>query len=633
MWKQLGRQIWEWRGVWITAPSVAGIIIALRFAGWLQPLEWAALDQFFRWRLLEPTDSRIVIVGITESDIQKKGWPVSDAILAQLLEKLKAQQPQAIGLDLYRDLPVPPGNQQLVKVFETTPNLVGIEKKIGNDNSSGVAPSPVLAGRNQVGFNDIVADADGKLRRGLLFLRSPSTKKLSSSFGLRLALIYLEAHQITPEKAATNPKDMQLAKGIFPRFQLNDGGYVRADAGGYQILLNFRGPARSFQTVSMTDVLQNRIPQDLMRDRIVLIGATASSLNDVFQTPYSITTSERTPGVEIQANLISQIISAALEGRPIIQVWHDYWEWLWIGFWSFIGVTFSWILRSPRRATLALLLTGSGLIGGSYLAFLSGWWLPVVPPILALVASATTITGYIAQVEREERQTVMNLFGRHVTPQIAEAIWHDRDQLLKEGRLLGRRMTATVLFTDLRGFSTVAEMVEPEELMFWLNEYMEAMAQLVLEHGGVVDKFIGDAVMAVFGVPIPRTTPEAIAKDAVAAVSCAVAMAHRLKLLNEKWLAQGRPTTTMRVGIATGPVVTGSLGSTQRLDYTTIGDSVNVAARLESYDKSVDGGICRILVNEETYQLMEDKFPTKIIGGVMLKGREHLTNIHQILLE
>jgi adenylate cyclase len=281
---------------------------------------------------------------------------------------------------------------------------------------------------------------------------------------------------------------------------------------------------------------------------------------------------------------------------------------------------------------VSLLLFGVGLVGGSYLAFLiGGWWIPVIPPLLALLGSATAITGYLANVESENRQTVMNLFGRHVTPQIAQAIWHNRQELLKEGRIRGRQMTATVLFSDLRGFSSVAEVIDPETLMSWLNDYMEAMAQVVLNHDGVIDKFMGDAVMAVFGVPIQRLTTDQIASDAIAAVSCALAMADRLDILNHQWQQEGRPKTAMRIGIATGNVVTGSLGSSQRLDYTTLGDTVNIAARLESYDKSLDGGVCRILINEETYQYIKEFFSTKVLGSMILKGREQPTAIYQVL--
>ena len=637
--KRLRRKIWQWRGVWIAATSVASIVIALRFTGLLQSWEWAVLDQFFRWRPAEPIEKRILIVGITESDIRHVGqWPATDAVLAQLLEKLKHNHPRAIGLDIYRDLPVQPGTQALENVFKSTPNLIGIEKKVADSRSDAVAPPRMLSQLDQVGANDVVPDADGKIRRGLLFL-TPKSGSALPSLGLKLAGIYLEAVGITPT-ADTNGF-MKLGKAVFVPFEENDGGYVRADAGGYQILLNFKGAA-PFERVSMTDVLENRVPPSLVRDRIVLIGPFATSLNDFFYTPYTSglrQSPERASGVEIQAHLTSTILSAALEGRPLIQTWSEPLEVLWIFLWSGIGATLSWAIRSQSsknysilRSALGLMVAAGGLISGSYLLFLGSWWIPVVPPLLALIGSTTVIIGYIAQLERQDRVAVMNLFGRYVSPAIAKTIWRNRHQLLEEGRLLGRQMTATVLFADLKGFTSVAEQTDPETLMSWLNDYMSAMARLVRAHGGIVDKFIGDAIMAVFGVPIPRTTQEAIAEDAIAAVRCAQVMASTLEALNQKWQIQGRPTAAMRVGIATGTVVTGSLGSSQRLDYTTIGDSVNVAARLESYDKSIGDGICRILINKETYLHLQGRFATQFIGSVQLKGRQQLTEIYQVLL-
>ncbi|HEY9665839.1 MAG TPA: adenylate/guanylate cyclase domain-containing protein, partial [Coleofasciculaceae cyanobacterium] len=317
--------------------------------------------------------------------------------------------------------------------------------------------------------------------------------------------------------------------------------------------------------------------------------------------------------------------------------WSEPVEMVWIFLWSGVGTTLTWAVRfkgyknySLLRTAIGLVIAVSGLIGFSYLLFLGNWWIPVVPPLIALIGSATVLISYIAQLERRDRRTVMNLFGRHVSPAIARTIWNNRHQIIKQGRLLGRQMTATVLFADLKGFTTIAEQTDPDKLMSWLNEYMSAMVGVVQAHGGIVDKFIGDAIMAVFGVPIPRTTPEEIAKDAIAAVRCARVMASTLKTLNQKWQNRRHPTAAMRVGIATGPVVTGSLGSVQRLDYTTIGDSVNVAARLESYDKSFDGGICRILINKETYQLIKGQFPTKFIGEEQLKGRKQPTKIYQV---
>ncbi|HAG80295.1 MAG TPA: adenylate/guanylate cyclase domain-containing protein [Cyanobacteria bacterium UBA12227] len=642
MWKQLRQKISEGRGIWTVAPSIACLTIALRLLGWFQPWEWMALDQFFRYRPLEPVDERIVIVGINEADLKQIGqWPIPDAVLVQLIEKIKAQKPKAIGLDLYRDLPVAPGHAELVKIFQTTPNLIGIEKLNEEDPSAAVAASPVLGQLGQVGFNNLVVDVDGKLRRALLYMTK--NEQPTVSFSMRLALLYLQDKNILPQPSPIDPQIFHWGKGIFRPFTRNDGGYVNADDGGYQLLLNYRGSANTFRRVSLAQVLENQIPNDLMRDRVVLIGTTAISLNDVFYTPYSgdrIATLERTPGVEIQANIISHLINSALVGRPGINTLPEIWEGLWIVLLSFTGATLCWMLREagsmgkllPRWTAISLLFALFSLVGSSYLAFwLGSWWIPVIPSAVALLSAAAVTTGYIANVEREERQSVMNLFGRHVTQQIAETIWRNRHQLMEEGRLPGRQMTATVLFSDLKGFSSLAEHMEPETLMSWLNQYMDAMAELVLEYGGVVDKFIGDAVMAVFGVPIHRTTSEEISHDAIAAVHCAIAMADKLEILNQQWQHQGYPQTAMRVGIATGNVVAGSLGNSQRLDYTVLGDTVNVAARLESYDKSLDGGICRILVNEETHHYLQHHFPTKLLGRVMLKGREKTTAIYQVL--
>ncbi|MGA7934777.1 MAG: adenylate/guanylate cyclase domain-containing protein [Kovacikia sp.] len=629
------KRLWKWRSIWLTAPGIAGLVILLRLAGLLQYWEWLALDQFFILRPPEPPDSRIVVVGISDQDIKNLGrWPVEDTRLAELLERIKQQQPRAIGLDLYRDFPIEPGYQKLVKVFETTPNLIGIERKGGANADIPIAPPPALAKQGQVSSNDILTDGDGKIRRGFLYWTSQEDNTAIEGLGLKLALIYLQAKGINPKPAATNPDYLQVGRGVFPIFESGDGGYIRADAAGYQILLNFRGPSNSFQTVSMTDILEGRVSPNLLRDRLVFIGPIAESLKDLFLTPYSsasLTSPDKTAGVEIQATIASQVLSAALEGRPGIQVWSDPLEYAWIVLWAFVGALLGWWLRTLRWAIAGMIAVEGSLLVGCYLAFLGGWWIPTVPPALALATAAIVLTGYIANQEREDRQIIMHLFGRHVNPKIAEEIWRDRHRLLNAGRLTGRKMTATVLFTDLKDFSGITERTDPEILMSWLNEYMEAMSQIVLAEGGIVDKFIGDSIMAVFGVPLARTAPEEIAEDAQTAVRCAVKMAATLEALNFKWQSQGRPTTSMRVGISTGMVVTGSLGGEQRLDYTTIGDSVNVASRLESYDKSLEGGICRILISEDTYTRIQNHFPTKFIGMVQLRGLENPTKIYQVL--
>ncbi len=403
MWAKVKLKIWEWRRVSIIAPTVAGLTIALRMSGLLQGLELSTLDLLFQLRPVQPPDPRILIIGINENDLTTLGtWPLPDNILAELLEKVKVQQPKAIGLDIYRDLPVEPGYERLKKVFESTPNLIGIRKVVGKQQQAEIAPSPVLADLDRISSNDFPWDVDNKIRRSFLYIHDEK-RTLVLSFAFKLAMIYLEEEGITPEM-----KDeirIQLGKTVFFPFTPYDGGYVRASDEGYQIFLNYRGPQGSFETISMMDVLDNRIPPDLMRDRIVLIGSTAISLKDFSLTPYSNTVSgipESMAGIEIHANITSYLIAAALEGESPIRTGSEGIEWAWILAWGTIGATFTGQWRDVKglpyisfpRTAVMISFAGFLLMVIVYSAFFVSWWIPFVPPLLALIGSAIATIGY-----------------------------------------------------------------------------------------------------------------------------------------------------------------------------------------------------------------------------------------------
>ncbi|MGK7944925.1 MAG: CHASE2 domain-containing protein [Microcystaceae cyanobacterium] len=393
--KKAKKQRISQRWIPLTALIVTLLILLLRFTGLLQGLEWNLLDLFFRLRPLEVVDSRIAIITIDEIDLRKveQGF-VPDGILAQAIKKIKAQNPQAIGLDLYRDLPVEPGHSDLVKVFQSTPNLFGIEKVIGNQ----VRPSPVLSQLGQVGFADQVVDADGKVRRALLSVIL-SEDEVHYSLGVMLALHYLETEGITLEPLENREK-VRLGRGIFQRFIGNDGGYVRTDSGGYQILLNFRGTQSHFVTFSLREVLNNQIPPNCLHNRLVFLGMTAEGANDFFYTPYS-DKGLMMPGVVLHANITSQILSSALEGRPLIRVLPESIEWLWISVIALVGAGISWQLPSMRALALSGVVLGSLLGGGCYFAFIFGWWLPLIPALLALFG-VFAVWGIIQQQQQEK---------------------------------------------------------------------------------------------------------------------------------------------------------------------------------------------------------------------------------------
>lgn len=426
----------KWKRILVIAPSVGFLLIGLRGFGLFQLLELSALDGYFRLRPIQAKDDRIIIVGINESDLKNIGqWPIPDGILAEVLQKVKQQQPKAIGLDIYRDLPVGEGGEELTSIFKTTPNLIGIQKIVGDAKNGAIAPPPELEKLGQASANDFPWDVDGKTRRAFLYL-DDSEGNIAYSLGFRLALIYLRSEAITPRMK--NETQIELGGTTFSPFSRNDGGYVGAADEGYQVLLNYRGSHNSFATVSLTDVLLDRLEPRFMENRIVLIGSTAKSIKDFLLTPYSSSLMgipEPMTGVEVHANATSQIVSAALEERSLLKTWKEPVEWLWILTWSFVGAAVVSIERiqndrvkiSFPKTIARVALTSVSLILSVGGAFVLSWWIPIVPPLMALVTSALSTVSYtlwenltLSHKQLEEYSRTLELKVEKRTEQLQE---------------------------------------------------------------------------------------------------------------------------------------------------------------------------------------------------------------------
>ena len=612
-------------------------VLGLRSTSILEPLELTVYDWLIQSRPgAEGPDPRIVLIKVTEQDILKQGrWPITDGILAQALERLVQFQPRAIGLDIYRDIPVDPGHADLNKVLVEHPQIVTVTK-LGGGSVAGIPPPPALAGTEQVSFNDILIDHDGIVRRGLLFQEVGD--QTAYAFALRLALLFLAEEGIGPQPSPDDPEQLRLGSTTLRRFGPNDGGYVRADAGGYQMLVDFyRGHSQPI-SFSLTALLAGQVDPDAIKNKIVLFGVTAESVPDLFHTPFSSgnDTGRMIPGVVVHAHVISQLLGAGLEGRRPIVTPGESLEWLWTILWALCGAGLGVWIRSPWR--LALGSAGGLFILGIVVVvmFAQGWWIPLVPPALAWVLSGSAVTVSVLSRERKERALLMHLFSKHVSGEVAEAVWRQREQFLQDGRPRPQQLTATVFFSDFKGYTAASEKMTPEALMDWVNAYLDVMAGLVIKHGGVIDDYAGDAIKANFGVPLPRNSEAEIAQDAVNAVTCALAMEQQMHRLNMKHLQDGLATVGMRIGIHTGLVVAGSVGTSERLKYTTVGDAVNTAARLESMDRDIvqevpGRRLCRILIDESTKRYLGDRFLLDQIGEVSVKGKEQTLMVYRVI--
>src|SRR6478672_2556876 len=392
--------------VFLTSLVVTGLVVGARYIGILEGQELSAFDGLMRSRPDEKPDPRLLVVEVSEADIQKLNrYPITDAILAQALEKLEQYQPQAIGLDIARDVPQGEGREKLVKILTAEDNIIS-GCKLSSANDPGTAAAPGVP-QERIGFADNTVDPGGILRRSQLvavplpfkktlpnqhFCNVPDPNNQIPSLSLLLALDYLGSRNITQELMPSG--DIKLGSTVFKRLTKNAGGYRNADVNNYQTLLNYRAAKNAVEQVTLTEVLEDKIKADLVKDRIVLIGYTAALVKDDFLTPYSAgqRDSQNMPGVVVHAQNVSQILSAVLDNRPLIWYWNDWSEILWTLGWSLIGGILAWRIRRPWLLVLGGAVAAGVLYGTCYLLFIHSGWIPLVPPAIALVA---TMAGVI----------------------------------------------------------------------------------------------------------------------------------------------------------------------------------------------------------------------------------------------
>lgn len=613
----------------ITTLSVTFVLLGIRHLGGLESLELITVDSWVRLKPDLVNDPRLLVVSITEEDGKIfNRLPLSDEIIAQVLEKLLKFQPEVIGIDLYREIPYEPGTKKLTSMLKS-PKIITI-KNLGDNLSSGIQAPPGVP-PERIGINDILLDPDGTVRRNLMF--ATTKEGTFFSFSLRLAMKYLEAQKIIPKNSQENKDLIEWGKAKFIPLKSNSGGYQNIDDRGYQILLNYRSSHAGARQVSVAQLLYGDVDPSWIKGKIILIGTTATSIRDLFLTPYSPTkqNSPKMSGVLVHAQMVSQIVDAVEGKRPLFEFWSEWIEMLWISSWVLIGSSLAWLIRHPLVFALSspILL---GILGGMGFALFTDYrWVPIATPALAFISTSGIMVAYRANQAQQQQLTVMRLLGQNTSPEVAALLWKSRNRLIEDGKLPGQKLIATMLFTDIKDFSTISEIMPPEKLMEWLNEYLGILTESVQTHHGIINKFTGDGIMAAFGVPIPRTTPAEIAADARAAVAAGLMMGDRLDELNIRWKERGLPTIKMRVGIFTGPIVAGSLGGKGRSEYGLLGDSVNIASRLESCQKERQSSTCRVLIADQTLAYIRGEFLVEHWGPLALKGKQQTVDVYRVI--
>ena len=463
-----------------------------------------------------------------------------------------------------------------------------------------------LAGRNKTtGFFNVPADPDGVVRRALLALPYGRSKNfaewdLYASLDVQTVRLFLN---LPNEEAVlhfdqTGIVDIQFGHSI----------RVRPDAIG-RMMINYQGPVRTYPYISIADVARHKFPPGTFRDKIVLVGASATGIGDLRSTPYG---GLDYPGVEIHANVIDNILHQNFLVRGAKQVTVDFALILLFGI--PLGV---WLaLTQPRWMWFGLLLVVP-FIGGVYFAFLKGWWLNFTVPFSTLISNVGLVALYRALIEEKEKRKVRGAFQYYLSPEVIR-------RLLQNPELVQpRKNEVTVMFSDIRGFTSISEKLDPQELALLLNQYLTNMTKIVFDHSGTLDKYIGDAVMAFWGAPFVEPG------HAIRACRSALQMMSRVAELREQWRTQNKPELDIGIGLNTGVASVGNMGSELRYGYTAMGDAVNLASRLEGLNKEYR---THILVSETTYAAARDtRLIFRELDLLRVQGKMQPVTIYELL--
>ncbi|HUR32376.1 MAG TPA: adenylate/guanylate cyclase domain-containing protein [Vicinamibacterales bacterium] len=643
------------------------LLFARQSAGGLDPLQSIEF-RTYDWRLTrtaDPASARqdLALVEIDEYSLRNLQpnagrWPWPRAVHSMLIDYLHRAPARVIAYDVdFAEADTRTGfdfggdtwsgqesDAAFIDSVKKSGNVIMLADATyeGDASGSATAPdsgftidSPLVAERKTIfppfqaladavagfGHNLFVLDPDGPIRHTVPFVRSGN--RALPSLGLAAAL---KAAQLDPSSIRIDERTLHFGERTMPvqMREVRSAGGVRRYQWG---LIDFRGPAlladmksRPYPHYAFFDLLYSEeqilagqkpnVDPAVFKDKIVFVGVSASGLYDVFETPFA---GGKMPGIQVHAAVADDFLSGryvapAPDVVRVITV---------LAFALLIGVLATTV---PAWWASAAVIVGLAVFGwAATRLFVAGYWVNITQPVLA---SAVTLFGGVAYqyfVEGREKRKMKRLFGQYVSKDVYAQLVANPDL----ARLGGQRRDMTVLFSDIRGFTTISERGQPEEIVHLLNEYFTRMVQIVFKHHGTVDKFVGDMVMALFGAPLDDP------QHAEHAVETALEMMDELKVLNARWLAEGlNVKVDIGIGVNTGPMIAGNIGSDQIMSYTVIGDAVNLGSRLESLNKQYS---THIIISDETRKRLSGNYVFRPLGDVVVKGKTQPVAIFEVV--
>lgn len=590
-------------------------VATLTSLGYFSGYQGKAIDLYF-WLQGRARAPEIVLVAIDDAAFQRlnERQPLPRDYLAGVIRGLRKSGARVIGMDIDLRRPTNPADDRAlvdaIRDDHVAPVVMArtLQAVPGPDGEWRFRPTRLYDPALQAvsGFADVPKDDDGFFRRLPLVVPLENGEFFPSlSLALLTRLDGQDSTTVTRTLAGPEPIELSLpewseargrARGVSPlRFFRDDDWKI-----------NFVGPSGSFLTIGSEAIFQLGVSaspvaqENPLRDRIVLIGATFAESRDSFPTPRGLMY-----GVEIHANILHTLLTRS-QIRPI--AWGAS-----LGLQLVVCLCLSTlfaVVRPNRALIVSLAAAGLLMLGLSVWRDTTGTvWFDVLTPIVAIRLSSSLH-------DVMERRRIRRSFHQYVGQEVAERIYGD------DPALAGQRRTVTIMFTDLRDFTTLSEGMPADQVARQLNEYFPMMVDAVLQHRGVINDFVGDAVMAVYGAPVDNPN------HGLDAIRTAFQMLARLKILNAAWEARGLPTLRMGIGIHTGSVFAGNVGAPRRMKYTVVGDAVNVAARLEGLNKDLQ---TTLLISGETYAAVRDWVEVKDCGEFRVKGRYQVIKVYEVL--